>query len=570
MNRRKQPEMAHHCIRHSLHRCASLPLTMAMLNAQAHLPFISRVLLVPLAVSLLLSGHPSPGAEMARPAGRPPNIIFLMTDQQRWDCVGALNSRIKTPNLDRLARQGILFREAVCQAPMCVPSRYAMMLGLYPSQMGVYSNSDSLPDAALPANPLPEIFRQAGYQTAGFGKTHWRRTLPSTRGFEVRAIGEPRQTIAYEAGALMMDDDNPQGLKDYFAEVDRFGPGEEGVEGYLGSTSKVPAPNHRDGWVAQQCLKFLDQGVDPQRPLFLYLSFLKPHAGFNVPKEFEDLYDIKQIPDIAQPPWSAEPDTHLAAFDADPQAGRRYPQWRAAWEKLSPLERRRTTLRYYANCSWLDSYLGQVLDKLQNSGRLDNALIVFTSDHGEMLGERNFRFSKYCLFESSVRVPLILAGSAIPESKRGTIDDRPAELIDLVPTLLRATGQAANPILPGLDLLGQRRRAGAFSEFHGGVSEPYRVAPAYMWRKADWKLILFLPGRLAEAVNLAQPVKGELYHLTDDPGEWHNLYQDERHAAVREQMKTELVMHLACSSARGPLWNGPAQAPAMQAKPPTK
>ena len=543
---------------------------MAVLNAPAHCPFMAKVIgtvPLPLIWTVLLALGPLVAQAADTPA-RPPNIVFLMADQQRWDALGVLNPQIQTPNLDRLARQGILFRQAVCQAPMCVPSRYAMMLGLYPSQMGVYSNSDSLPDASLPTQPLPEIFRQAGYQTAGFGKTHWRRTLPSTRGFEVRAIGEPRQTIAYEAGALMMDDDNPVGLKEYFAEVERFGPGEEGVAGYIGSTTKVPTPNHRDGWVAGQCLKFLDQGVDPQRPLFLYLSFLKPHAGFNVPKEFEDRYDLDRIPEVARPPWPDEPDTHLAAFDADSQSGQRYPQWRAAWEKLTPLERRRTTLRYYANCSWLDAYLGQVLDKLQKLGRLDNALIVFTSDHGEMLGERNFRFSKYCLYESSVRVPLILAGSAVPAAKRGTIDDRPAELIDLVPTLLQATGQPANPILPGLDLLGQRRRAGAFSEFLGGVSEPYRLAPTYMWRKADWKLILFLPGRLTNAVDLAQAAKGELYHLTEDPREWHNLYQDEKHAAVREQMKTELLMHLACSWARGPVLPAPALAPAARIKPP--
>jgi len=473
-----------------------------------------------------------------------------MTDQQRWDCIGAVNPHIKTPNLDRLARQGVLFRQAVCQAPMCVPSRYAMMLGMYPSQLGVYTNGDSLPDDRLPATPLPEILRRAGYQTAGFGKTHWRRPLPSTRGFEVRAIGEARNSLAYEAGALMMGDDNPKALEEYYAETASFGPGEEGVRGYIGCVSKVAARNHRDGWVAEQCLKFLDKDVDPHRPLFLYVSFFKPHAGLNVPEEFEDLYDIDSIPDIPQPPWHDEPDTHMTAYEADPSSGERYQEWREAWEKMTRQERRRTTLRYYANCSWLDAYFGQVLDKLQKMGRLDNALIVFTSDHGEMLGERNFRFSKYCLYESSVRVPLILAGSVIPESKRGTIDDRPAEHIDLVPTLAQAAGQPPAAVLPGLDLLGECRRVGSFSEFHGGGP---RLAPAYMWRTADWKLILFLPGRLDGAAAQAGLAKGELYNLQDDPHEWHNLYADERYAAVREQMKTELLMHLACVWSRGPI-----------------
>lgn len=503
-------------------------------------------------LTLGLSGSITKVPRFGDSAGKP-NIIFLMTDQQRWDCLGVLNSRIKTPHLDKLASQGILFRQAVCQAPMCVPSRYSMMLGLYPSQMGIYTNSDSLPDDPLPASPLPEILRKLGYQTAGFGKTHWRRPLPSTRGFKVRAIGEPRNSVNYESGALMMSDDNPQGLKDYFVEAKSFGPGEEGVQGYIGCASKVPAHNHPDGWIAKQCLKFLDKDVDPMRPLFLYLSFMKPHPGFNVPKEFEDLYDINNIPDIPQPPWQKEPDTHLAAYDADPQSGIRYLEWRKAWEKMTPLERRRTTLRYYANCSWLDAYFGQVLDKLKKMGRLDNALIVFTSDHGEMLSERNFHFSKYCLFDSSVRVPLILAGSVIPEKKRGTIDDRPVELIDLVPTLVHVAGQPVNPVLPGLDLLDERRRMGSFSEFHGGVSEPYRLAPAYMWRKKDWKLILFIPGRLDGTAAQSGLVKGELYNLKDDPHEWKNLYDNEKFAAVREQMKTELTMYLACVWARGPL-----------------
>jgi arylsulfatase A-like enzyme len=226
-------------------------------------------------------------------------------------------------------------------------------------------------------------------------------------------------------------------------------------------------------------------------------------------------------------------------------------------------------LRYYANCSWLDSYFGQVFDKLKKMGRLDNSLIVFTSDHGEMLGERNFRFSKYCLFESSVRVPLILAGSLIPQSRRGTMDDRPAELIDLVPTLLHAARQPVNPVLPGLDLMSARRRLGSFSEFHGGVSKPY-LPPAYMWRKADWKLILFLPGRLADTVDRPTSAKGELYHLTEDPFEWNNLYKDEKWAAVREQMKTELLMYLATSRALGPVFAAHPLAPANGSAAPGK
>ncbi|UUZ97665.1 sulfatase-like hydrolase/transferase [Paenibacillus sp. P25] len=295
--------------------------------------------------------------------------------------------------------------------------------------------------------------------------------------------------------------------------------------------------------------------MDPSRPLFLYLSFLKPHAGFNVPKEFEDLYRIEDIPDLPQPPWEDERDTHLAAVDeASDQTRRNYTDKREVWERMTPEERRRTTLRYWANCSWLDHYFGRALEKLERQGRLENALIVFVSDHGEMLGERRFRFSKYCLYDSGVRVPMILSGSYIPEAKRGTVDERPAELVDLVPTLSEVAGLPRNPQLPGLDLFGELQRKGTFCEFHAKATDGRHLPPALMWRKKDWKLILYMPGTIADAVGRVDQFQGELYHLAEDPNEWNNLYGDEQYAAIRERMTGEPLMHLACVWTRGPFF----------------
>jgi arylsulfatase A-like enzyme len=168
-----------------------------------------------------------------------------------------------------------------------------------------------------------------------------------------------------------------------------------------------------------------------------------------------------------------------------------------------------------------------------------------------MMGERNHTFSKYCLFDSSVRVPFILSGSVIPEEKRGTIDDRPVELVDLIPTLMKLSDQPVNPILPGLDVLGEDQRLGTFSEFHGGGTQ---LAPTYMWRKKDWKLILYTPGYIKDAVKHVDQTKGELYDLKEDPNEWNNLYYDDGYATTREQMKTELLMHLAAAWGRGPFF----------------
>ena len=472
-----------------------------------------------------------PAARLARgAAARPPDVIFLMTDQQRWDALGVLNQRIRTPALDKLARNGILYRQATCQAPMCVPSRNSMMFGLYPSRIGIRTNSSpALQDDALPVPPLPELFRKAGYQTAGFGKTHWGRSKEpiGTRGFEVRVVGA--REVGVERGAThWQDDENPSGLAAYRRETAKYGGGEEAVAGYVGCTSEVAERDHRDGWVAEKCVEFLDSGVDPGRPLFLYLSFLKPHAGLNAPGRFERLYRAGDMPAWPQPPWSEEPDTHLAYSDrAAPNHARRYREWRSAFANMTQTERNRTTLRYYANCSWLDHYFGIVMDRLRKLGRLDNALVVYTSDHGEMLGERNYRFTKYCLYESSVRVPLILSGSAVPRGLRGRTDDRPAELCDLYPTLARVAGVAPKAALPGADLLAPAVKSGSFCEYHDSGS------PAYMWRNREWKLILFAD----------RPI-GELYDLRRDPHEWRNLFADPAHAAVRERMKTELARRL--------------------------
>ena len=482
-----------------------------------------------------------------------PDIIFFMTDQQRWDALGRLNPNIKTPNLDRLAKNGIIYRQAVCQAPSCVPSRNSLMFGLYPSQTGIRTNgSHSLGDPFLPCDPLPLRLQKAGYQTAGFGKTHWGRTDQAigTRGFEYRVVGT--KGVGLEKGAIKyQDDDNPEGLAAYRKETADYGGGEEAVAGFIGTTSQIADRDHRDGWVAEKCFEFLDNNIDQNRPLFLYLSFLKPHAGLNVPKRFEDLYDINSIPDTEQPPWEVEPDTHLSvAEQGNASLSRRYKNWHDAWSKMTVMEKRRTTLRYYANCSWLDDYFGQALDKLEKSGRLNNALIIFTSDHGEMLGERNYHFTKYCLYESSVRVPVILSGSLVPENLRGTIDDRPVELVDLYPTMVKAAGTDQELDSPGFDLLGNQKHIGSFSEFHDSG------APAYMWRTDKWKLILYMDKPLSEAKLNPDKVKGELYDLLNDPHEWKNVYYEKENSGIREQLKTELLMHLACTFTGFPAGKG--------------
>ena len=491
-------------------------------------------------------------------APKRPNILFLMTDQHRWDAIGCVKPVVQTPNLDALAARGIRFSQAICNAPMCIPSRYSMMLGLYPSQCGVRHNTQMCPtDGDLPLPVLAQRLHDVGYQTAGFGKTHWypgdifAPDIPvqtSARGFVVRAQACPPDPTVMEPGAKLMAQDRPQEFARLCAETRPFGGGGEGILGYVGCTSTVPSEVHREGWLTQQALEFLERDRDPNRPLFLYLSFEFPHPGFNVPAGYEDLYSINAIPDCPNPPWSEHRPGH-AVFTRFPDE----------WNEKSSLERRRTTLRYYALCTYVDDLFGRVLKKLEVMGDLGNTFIIFVSDHGEMLGDRFHRFSKYSMYEGSVRIPVIVAGAGVPPVKWGTVDDRYAELVDILPTLMQVAGEATPPELPGHNLLAPPRRAGGFAEMHGSGYEAVQMAPTYMWRTHYWKLVLHLPGEITDASIRLAEVRGELYDLKNDPYEWTNLYDEPQYLATREQLTRDLLMHLACIWAKYPRRAAPPQ-----------
>jgi arylsulfatase A-like enzyme len=466
----------------------------------------------------------------------PPNIIFLMDDQHRWDALGIVNSRVVTPTLDQLAGNGVFFNQAVCQAPMCIASRNSMMFGLYPNQVGVLRNEPGIPDGELPAQPLAQLFKDAGYETAGFGKTHWGVTS-DTRGFDTRYCSEIR-----EDGAIVMIDTDPDKKKAYAEEVKDYGPGEEDPLGYIGRTSGLPEGSHRDGWITEKCLDYLKARED-ERPLFLYLSFMKPHAGHNVPAGYEEHYQLDQVSYAVQPPWKEDKSPHAENIN-------RRDLYVNFWKDASEQQWKEMTMRYYANCTWMDAMYGRVLDRLEEKGLLDNALIIYLSDHGEMLGERFYRFNKYCLYEASVRVPVILSGSALPDHFRGKVDSRPAELVDIYPTLLQAAGIEIPEYAAGKDLLGAAElRPASFCALHEREEEA-----AFMWRTSEYKLILRMNRKSnAASYTMDDIIGGEFYDLERDPREWTDLYDHAGYKKIQSSMTAQLLDHLTTQEKAPPL-----------------
>ncbi|WP_187271141.1 sulfatase family protein [Neolewinella aurantiaca] len=458
-----------------------------------------------------------------------PNVIFIMDDQHRWDAIGKVNPQVITPTLDGMIDDGISFNQAVCQAPMCVPSRNSIMFGMYPSQTGVFRNSGGVKDDAMPGKPMPQYFKDAGYETAGFGKTHWGKHRTNTRGFETRFTSEIPET-----GGITMAQVDSAAKARYDAEIKPMGPGEENNIGYLGFTSQLPEGDHRDGWINEQAIRYIRQRED-ERPLFFYLSYMKPHAGHNPPAGYEEKYDLDEITYAVQPPWVADYSPHSSGVN-------RREMYEGFWKNAGSEEWKLMTMRYYANITWIDDMLGRTLRELGEKGILNNAIIVYTADHGEMLGEHYYRFNKYCLYEASVRVPLIITGSALPENlKRGSTDNRPVDLVDVLPTLLAAAGVEPSTELPGFNLLDAPKREGNFSALHERPGEA-----AFMWRTATNKLILVF-NRKADPheYTTSDIIAGEFYDLEADPLEWNDLYEETAISELRAQFQKKIMEKLA-------------------------
>lgn len=480
-----------------------------------------------------------------------PNILFLMTDQQRFDALGVRNPLVKTPNLDALAQEGILYSEAVCNCPMCVPSRYSMMTGVYPSQLGVRHNMQMWPtDESLPLRPFARYLADAGYRTACFGKTHWfigQYDIPpevsgvqgSKRGFET-----VWETLARSSN-LTPDtktfvEERPEAAAALAEEKIITQKGGEDVAGYIGQTSRVPAGEHPAAWLTDGAVEFIKAHAGEEQPFFCYLSLNPPHAALNCPAEFEALYKLKDIPDTPLPPPGWELYEHTTPW-----------RYREQWKALDSETRRRTTLRYWALCSYADHQFGRALQALRESGAWEHTAILFAADHGDSLGER-YRFSKYSLYEPSVRVPLMLSGAAVEPALRGTVDPRPAELCDVLPTLLELAGEKTPAWMPGRSLRLPPCREGQFAEFHGSGYHAVQYGPKYMWRKDGYKLVLHMPGKVPDALTRLGDTVGELYCLAEDPLEIENLYGKPEYLPLREKMTRELLMHLMICWAKYP------------------
>jgi uncharacterized sulfatase len=487
-----------------------------------------------------------------------PNILLITTDQQRWDALGRLNPAIQTPNLDRLCDRGILFERAYCPSPVCTPSRVSMLTGHYPSKHGCYVIGTSLPED-YPT--IPQMLGEHGYFTGLIGKAHFRSCIDPAS-FEAAPNindlaffrGWDGPYHGFEHCQLVIGHTTEQHsrgmhygawLEDQGVPVDRyFGP----KFPYTGFGEwQLPECWHPSRFVADRTMQAIDKATAQERPFFLWSSFQDPHNPFVVPKPWADMYSPDDVPHLPGYCPDAFDDRapfyrHAAlatsnSYGDDPLLSQTEHGWFTSFGNPfcgyegTEVEQRTITTSYYGMVSLLDHHIGRILDHLEATGLVDNTLIVFTSDHGEMLGHHGFWWKGLPAFEDVQRVPFIVSHPQC--GTPGASSTAFQSLVDLGATFL-ATANAPVPVgQQGLDQSSSWKNADqavrdqVLMEFRP-LEGPFMQTTL---RKEQWKLVVYTQ----------RPEYGELYDLSVDPDQATNLWNNPVHAAKKGELLLALI-----------------------------
>ena len=430
-----------------------------------------------------------------------PNILFLMTDQQRWDAMGCSGDWVQTPNLDRIASEGTRFTNCVTTSPVCIPTRLSLATGLYPHNTHVWNNMNHQMPAETPT--WMQAVRDAGYRTSLFGKTHLhphngdlreREGLMNAYGLDdVNEIGGPRASANVLSHMTAMWEGKGVWAA-YRADYrERFS-----TKPHLVRPSTLEFEDYTDVYVGQQAKQYL-QNYERDEPWCCWVSFGGPHEPWDTPEPYASMYDPEDMPPaIPRPPAGERPKGHL-----DRLMQRVNPTF-------EPGEIGRLRANYAGNVTLIDDQIGEILGAIEARGELENTIIVHTSDHGEMNGDYGLIYKSNFL-NGAVRIPLLVRTpkeSGLQTPPTGTICESPVEWIDIGPTLVELAGgelehrQFGKSLCPVLTQPEATHRDFAISEVEGEI----------MLLNRGWKIVL--------------NADGEVYLLFDvrnDPNEIQNL-----------------------------------------------
>lgn len=435
-----------------------------------------------------------------------PNVLFIMSDDLNTALSGFGHPQCKTPELDRLATRGLKFENMHCQYPVCGASRASLMSGLYPYTNRTLGNAGTLRGNMPNVLTLSQMFRKNGYRVGRVSKIYH--------------MGIPREIIAGTAERddphswdevvnIKAPEQHAPGVSTQWSPIDK---GSQTFEGVVAEGNDLV---HADGLAAEAAIKFLKK--HHERPFFLAVGFVRPHVPLVAPKKYFDLYNRKAM----KAPIVPEND-----LDDVPKIIRNYKA--NVRYGVTPELHKGLLQAYYASVSYMDAQAGKVIRALEALGHKDDTIIVFSSDHGYLLGEHH-KFQKQHLFEESTRVPFIIS---VPwmKDQHGEGTKKITELVDLYPTIADLAG-----LTPPSDLQGQSlvpllkdpasknwKKDSAFTiSRNGGESI----------RTYDWRYIHWGHGKNGQ----------ELYDLKADPREITNLAGNPKYADQLKRMKSKLL-----------------------------
>ena len=493
-----------------------------------------------------------------------PNILLITSDQQHWRTLGCTNPEIRTPNLDRLAAEGVLYERAYCPNPTCTPTRASIITGKYPSQHGAWALGTKLPEAEP---TVGDILQRAGYRTALIGKAHfqqlldhpvyrsvesnplmqdlrfWREFTGPFYGFERVELAR-NHTDEHHVGqhyALWMEANGCSNWRDYFRPP-------AGNNASQKHRWLIPERFHYDAWIAERTNALMEQYAGRGERFFLWASFLDPHPPYLAPAPWDTMYD----PDGLTVPQAVpgEHDRNPPHFRLTQTARPDFSAWKEPGGNSmhgfhSHLQRREDLAKdiavYYGMISLMDKYIGRILQRLEDLGLHRSTLVVFTSDHGHFFGLHGLIEKGPFHYEDMIRVPFIVRdphASHPPGSHSAALQS----LVDLAPTFLEYAGLAVPRTMTGVSQKGVWR--GEKERARGHVIVENRHQPTTIHLKT------YVDERYKLTVYWERPY-GELFDLQEDPGEVRNLWDSPAH----ERLRADLVMRLLFAEmGKEPIW----------------
>ncbi|MCL4546034.1 MAG: sulfatase-like hydrolase/transferase [Chloroflexi bacterium] len=437
--------------------------------------------------------------ETTETTSHPRNVLLLMADEHAPQFSGPYgHPTVRTPNLDKLARAGVTFENAYCNSPLCVPSRMSFLTGRYVHNIEVWDNAVPLRSDAV---TWPHLLRSAGYDTVLSGKQHFVGP-DKLHGFRTQLAEDLHGNHFHP---IFNWEDGTPPASNPWPILERSGPGH---------TVELDV----DDSVGQAAIRFIEAPERKARPWALCASFIAPHFPLIVPEEFWHLYP----PDAIDMP-------HLPAGHLE----RQHPVYQRIRSMFGFVDfgeelTRRGRAAYYALITYVDHWIGRILQALETSDQASNTLVIYVSDHGEMAGEHGM-WRKSNFYEFAARVPLLMRWpQVLPAGRRIA---KPVSLVDVTATLVAATGTRPPTPLDGISLLALARGDSSsgpdhvFAEYLAhGVARPMA-----MWRQGRYKL------------NYSLGDTPELYDLEADPREFHDLATDPRYHSIVAELREKLL-----------------------------